>query len=151
MMCMHHISTATDLPCAGATLRKASRAITRIYDEALAPVGMTSPQRSILRAIARHDGTPLSRLAENMVMDRSSLYRSLAPMIQAGWVRVENARAGRAKLVFMTDMGRQALAEADGYWAVAQRRVVEAFGTERWAALAEALGTLTAIGVDAAP
>src|ERR1700733_3623130 len=109
-MCMHNIETAVDLPCACTTLRKATRAVSRIYDEALAAVGMNVTQLAILRAIGRagDGGIPLSRLAESLVMDKTSLSRGLGPLIRSGWLVVMQAGKGRTKLVCLTIEGRRA-------------------------------------------
>lgn len=147
-MCMHH-SAALALPCACTTLRKASRAVSRAYDAALAPAGVTSAQFAVLGTLARTGQLPLSRLAEQLVMDRTSLYRALTPMRDAGWLQVEAGR-GRAKLVALGDEGRRVLQAATPRWEAAQRGVVERLGVERWETLQEGLAALTAAGVAAA-
>lgn len=148
-MRMHHKGTSIDLPCACTTLRKASRALSRIYDEALAAVGMNVTQLAILRAIGRagDGGIPLSRLAESLVMDKTSLYRGLGPLIRSGWVVVMQAGKGRTKLVCLTTEGRRATDAAAEPWKAAQSKVVEAFGVERWAALHGSIADLAAVGV----
>jgi len=145
---MHHTDDATGLPCACTTLRKASRAVSRVYDAALAPLGLTSVQFSILRNVQRAGEVPLSRLAERLVMDRTSLYRTLAPMQRAGWVDVA-AAGGRAKQVSLTAAGRKLAGAAASRWEAAQRTVVEAFGVERWTELQAGIDALTAVGVAA--
>jgi len=78
MMHMHHDLLAG--PCACTALRKAGRAVSRAYDEALAAHGMSTAQFAILRHVARGAPLALSRLAEQLVMDRTSLYRAVAPL-----------------------------------------------------------------------
>jgi DNA-binding MarR family transcriptional regulator len=147
-MYMHRTVTALDLPCACTTLRKATRAGSRIYDDALAAAGINVTQLAILRAIGRAgDGAPLSRLAESLVMDKTSLYRGLGPLIRSGWVVVTHAGKGRTKLVRLTTEGRRVTDAAAEPWETAQSRVVEAFGVERWAALHESIADLAAVGV----
>jgi DNA-binding MarR family transcriptional regulator len=150
-MRMHIEAHPVDLPCACTSLRKASRAVSRVYDAALAPAGLSTPQLAILRAIQRNDGQPLSRLAEEMVMDRTSLYRALGPMIRAGWTQVRDGAAGRTKLVFLTDKGRDVTVAAAAAWEAAQTRVVEAFGVERWRDLHDSIQALAGVGVALAP
>jgi DNA-binding MarR family transcriptional regulator len=148
-MCMHQ--SALDLPCACTTLRKASRAVSRVYDASLAQAGMTTPQLAILRAILRRDGLALSRLAEELVMDRTSLYRALAPLIRMGWTEIRDGDSGRAKHVFRTDGGRQATAAAAVHWEAAQSRMVQALGADRWQGLSAALLAMADVGVALAP
>ncbi len=149
-MRMHQSNPALQLPCACTVLRKASRAITSVYDDALSETGLSTPQLAILRAIHRDNGLPLTHLAKDMVMDRTSLYRALAPMVSAGWVRVE-ASNGRTKLAFLTDAGRAIEAEAAPRWDAIHARVVEALGVERWRDLSTGLKALADLGVALAP
>lgn len=135
-MHMHHDDPVpTDLPCACTTLRKASRAVGRLYDATLAASGINANQLAILRALARTGPTPLSRLAEAMVMDRTSLYRALVPMTRAGWVSIVAGPSGRAKHGSLTDEGRRLMDAAAGQWEAAQLAFVGAFGNKEWAAL----------------
>jgi DNA-binding MarR family transcriptional regulator len=146
---MHMHDVIASLPCACTTLRKASRALSRVYDEALAPAGLTVSQLGVLRAIGRGDqkGEPLSRLAETLVMDRTSLYRALRPMVRPGWLLIKDAPKGRAKVVQLSKAGIRVMADAAGYWQSAQSRVIGEFGVARWAALHKAVTELTALGV----
>ncbi|MES2986313.1 MAG: MarR family winged helix-turn-helix transcriptional regulator [Pseudomonadota bacterium] len=145
MMYMHHdyLSAA----CACTALRKAARAVGKAYDDALAPAGMTTAQFSILRHVSRGDAVPLSRLAEKLVMDRSSLYRAVAPIEARGWV-VLSAGPGKAKLAALTDAGREAMAKAEPYWAEAQKHVVGTMG-DVWSGLEFGLKALTRVAQEA--
>src|SRR5690349_18366919 len=105
MMHMHHEADPAAGPCVCTALRKATRAVSRVYDEALEAAGLTTTQFAILRHVARAGTPPLSRLAEQLVMDRTSLYRTLEPMQRHGWVAIAPAPAGRAKLVSLTPEG----------------------------------------------
>ena len=139
---------AATLPCACTALRKASRAISRAYDAALAPTGLTSAQYAILRRVQRAGPLPLSRLAEWLVMDRTSLYRALAPMERAGWLTLASG-AGRAKVATLTAAGDDLIERAVPHWEGAQRRVVDTFGADRWAELQASIAALTDAGVAA--
>src|SRR4051794_30900466 len=110
MMYMHHTSEPStshpDGPCACTTLRKASRAMSRAYEEALEPGGVTATQFAILRVLERAGPRPLSRLADELVMDRTSLYRAIRPLTQAGDVALDAGGRGRAKIAALTVAGR---------------------------------------------
>jgi DNA-binding MarR family transcriptional regulator len=150
-MHMHHPRTgAAAMPCASTSLRKASRAVGRLYDAALEPSGLSANQLSILRTIERMDGPLLARLSERMVMDRTSLYRALAPMERDGWVVIEPA-GGRARRVRLTPEGRAVSESAAEAWDRVQGAFVEAVGLERWESFAATLRelTLTARSLDA--
>jgi DNA-binding MarR family transcriptional regulator len=110
-------------------LRKATRAVARAYDEALAGHGMTTAQFAILRNIARAQPLALSRLAEQLEMDRTSLYRALAPIEKHGWITVTHG-SGRTKLAALTPRGRAALTAAEPDWEAVQGRVEAGMGLE---------------------
>src|SRR6201987_4350623 len=78
-----------DTPCVCATLRRAARAITAAYDAALAPSGLRITQFSILRRLARLGPLPVTRLAAESALDRSTIGRNLNPLERRGLVRIE--------------------------------------------------------------
>ncbi|MGH6617247.1 MarR family winged helix-turn-helix transcriptional regulator [Sphingomonas sp.] len=148
-MYMHHENSIADAACACTALRKASRALSGVYDAALADTGITIAQFSILRHIWRGGDIPLSRLAEQLVMDRTSLYRALTPLERHGWVSVVPAPEGRARIASLTDAGHAAMLRATGPWEAAQTHILGEFGVEDWQTLETMLRTLTAIAGDA--
>jgi len=115
----------------------------------LAPAGLTVAQLGVLRAIGRgpKGGEPLSRLAETLVMDRTSLYRALGPMARSGWLLIKDAPKGRAKVVQLSKAGIRATTRAAEYWERTQSRVIGEFGIDRWATLQKAMTDLTAVAV----
>jgi DNA-binding MarR family transcriptional regulator len=125
----------SDTPCACTSLRKAARAVSRVYDEALSGTGMTIAQFSVLRHVARGGEVPLSRLAEALVMDRTSLYRALAPLERQGWIEIACAPQGRARIASLTEAGRGAMEGATAPWKAAQERLIGAMGADEWTAL----------------
>jgi len=129
-----------DSSCVCTALRKAVRAVSRSYDEAMIGTGMTIAQFSVLRHIARGGAIPLSRLAEALVMDRTSLYRALAPLEQKGLVTTRSGPKGRARIAALTESGRGAMETATIPWRAAQKRLIGAMGEEAWATLEAALG-----------
>ncbi|WP_436828727.1 MarR family winged helix-turn-helix transcriptional regulator [Sphingomonas sp. DT-207] len=146
-MYMHQDSP---LPCICTSIRKTARVVARAYDEALAPHGMTTAQFAILRHVIRGEPLALSRLAEELVMDRSSLYRALTPMETRGWVQVEPGK-GRAKLARLTDAGRAALAEATPAWNAIQGRLEQGMDRDFWVGLGRALSFVARVAEDRAP
>jgi DNA-binding MarR family transcriptional regulator len=144
MMHMHHRArtpTSADVGCACTALRKASRAITRMYDEALSDIGMSTVQFSILRNLSRHDELPLMQLADLLVMERTTLYRALTPLERQGWVLVAEGK-GRAKTAVLTEQGRRTLLAATPAWESAQRKILDAFGLKDWTTLEGSLARL---------
>lgn len=133
-----------DVPkCACSTLRKATRSVARIYDGRLARAGLTTTQFSILRALERH-GRPvgLSRLAEELVMERTSLYRALEPLGRARLVAFTGSADKRAKEVTLTRWGEKKIAAALPHWREAQEEFLAQFGRSAWSTLATQLGAI---------
>ena len=130
-------------PCACTALRKASRAVTRLYDAALADAGLTTTQFAILRNLARAENAalPLSQLASILVMDRTSLYRTLTPMERGGWVVVVEGE-GRSKIATLTDAGHSVMAAGDAGWEAAQSRVGAVLAPGEWEAMLATLARL---------
>ena len=141
MMQMHHDSLSG---CACTLLRKAARAVGHVYDEALAAHDMTTAQFAILRTIARSEPLPLSRLAERLVLDRTSLYRALAPLEVKGWVAIAKGQ-GKTKLATLTSEGRTAMHAAEADWEAVQTRITGAMGDDEWVALQGALKAITGL------
>ena len=91
--------------CYGTALRKASRRVTALYDETLAPSGLRSTQFAILAEIVdRDEGPPtLNQLADDLVLDRSGLGHSLRPLEREGLIRLEKSSSDRrSTLVALT-------------------------------------------------
>jgi DNA-binding MarR family transcriptional regulator len=117
--------------CYGTALRKASRRVTTLYDETLAPSGLRSTQFAILAEIVdRDEGPPtLNQLADDLVLDRSGLGHSLRPLEREGLIRLEkSSRDRRSTLVALTDQGRQRYAYALTLWQNAQDRYAAVVG-----------------------
>ena len=85
LFCMKS-STAPTLPCLCANIRRASRAITQRYDEALRPLGLTITQFTILQALSLAGDITQGRLGEILAMDSTTLTRTLGVMNRQGWI-----------------------------------------------------------------
>ena len=126
-------------------IRQASRAVTQIYDAALAPIGLKGNQLSLLVAISRMGEPTITRLGEGLVTDRTTLTRNLAPLERAGLVRLEVGADRRSRIVTVTPRGSKRLAEAYPLWKRAQARVIRAMGRSRWQGLLDHLSEVTAL------
>lgn len=139
----------SDLACVCSDLREATRVVTRLYDKALAGYGLTVTQFAILRTVSRLGEPALSDVARAMVMDRTSLYRTLTPMIEHGWIAVAPARSGHAKRARLTPAGAERLAASEAGWRKVQDRFVGAFGEAEWATVSTALHKVLAVAGEA--
>jgi DNA-binding MarR family transcriptional regulator len=124
--------------CLGMSVRQASRLLSRIYDGALRPLGIQESQLSVLVAIANFgdNAATIGRLAEVLVMDRTTLTRNLQPLEKAGYLRVVRAPDdARAHVIFLTRAGERVIESAFPLWEAAQKRIRRALGAERFDAL----------------
>ncbi len=110
-------------------LRKASRVLTTIYDKHLLQHGVTITQFSLLRNIRRRDGASLSELAEAMVMDRTTLYRTIQPLEKAGFVAIAKAEKGHIRLASLTAAGLTKLTGAEPDWKKAEAEINKWLGS----------------------
>ena len=109
--------------CLCFTLRQASRAISRLYDEELRGVGLRTTQYSLLQSLRRSGELRQRDLAEQTLHDETSLTRSLRPLVDAGWVAVRAGDDRREKWFRITAEGEAKLREARHAWERAQARM----------------------------
>ncbi len=131
--------------CACFNLRKAARAVTQLYDEALRPAGLRATQFALLVVVRRAGPVSVTRLAEHTVMDRTTLTRNLELLQKQGLIEVAAGKDRRTRIVTITAQGNAALAEALPFWQKAQSQVVNSLGQERWAGMLADLGELVAV------
>lgn len=125
-----YIELAPD--CACYNLRKASRAVTQLFDEMLQPSGLRVTQFSILVVICILGSATISRLAETLVTDRTTLTRNLKPLEKQGLIKTVPGEDRRMRVISLTDEGRKALIAAFPLWKQAQSHIVERLGQQQW-------------------
>ena len=130
--------------CACATIRRTDRVLTQFYDEMLAPSGLYVTQFSTLATLAEAAPITINRLAEFLVMDRTTLTRNLELLTKQHLVRIEEGQDRRMRLVFLTQEGEQALRRAWPLWQEAQARIEHALGRERFEGLLTDLSAVLA-------
>ena len=111
--------------CACLQLRKATRVVTQLYDEALRPIGMRSTQLPILVTLAASGARSLPDLADSLVLDRTTLIRNLRPLQRRGLIEVGRDGSSRTHRAVLTAAGHEAAAAAVPLWARAQTRVMD--------------------------
>lgn len=112
-------------------IRRGARALTRVYDAALAPSGLTAGQFIILTAVAAHPSLPTPVLREILTMDRTSLGRTLKPLEAAGLIIISPGAGRRPGHLKLTIEGIAALREAGPLWRAAQANTAQRIGSGR--------------------
>jgi len=126
------ISAAPTLPCMCASIRRASRAITQRYDEALRPLGLTITQFTILQALSLAGDVTQGRLGEILAMDSTTLTRTLGVMNRQGWVSKVYGADRRERQLRLTRAGKSELNRTLPYWQRSQESLRKQLGSERW-------------------
>src|SRR5260370_27547035 len=117
--------------CNCGALRQAARRVTKLYDDALVPVGLGVNQYSILARLNRVGPSRIQELAQLLVMDRSTLGHLLRPLEKRGLVRLDvSDQDRRSRTVALTRAGKALVAKARPLWAGAQRRFQGMFGKD---------------------
>ena len=97
--------------------QRAARALSRRFDDALRPVGVTSGQFSLLNALNRPKPPPIGPVAQLLAMDRTTLTAALKPLERDGLVTIaRDPEDRRNRLLGLTDKGRGVLAAAVPIW-----------------------------------
>ena len=122
---------AAVLRCTCFNLRKAARAVTQMYDEFLRPSGLRATQFSLLMLIRGMGPVRITDLAEEAVMDRTTLKRNVELLEREGLVRIEPGEDARVREVRLTPAAEERLAEALPLWRRAQARVTSELGQGR--------------------
>ncbi len=138
-----YLPKAEDCNCFA--VRSAARHVTQFYDRFLAPIGLRTTQFSILAKLKRRGPLTINALAEDMVMDRTTLGRNILPLERDGLVQVAPvATDRRAKELRLTPTGEKRLQAGSKAWAQAQSQFEGTFGPKRAAELRTMLRAVVA-------
>jgi DNA-binding MarR family transcriptional regulator len=126
-------------------IRSAARHVTQLYDQLLAPTGLRATQFSILAKLKNKGPLAINALADDMVMDRTTLGRNIQPLERDGLLKIHPAPSDRrAKELHLTKAGAKRLQSGFEAWAKAQARFEAGFGTKRAAELRTSLRAVVA-------
>src|SRR5262244_1887874 len=126
-------------------MRAAARHLSQSYDRFLAPSGLRTTQFSILARLKRRGPLTINALAEDMVMDRTTLGRNILPLEREGLITVVRSRADRrSKELHLTEPGLARLRLAVKQWSRAQAEFESVFGGKRASELRAVLRTVAA-------
>ena len=124
--------------CACFNFRKASRAVTQLYNNALQPSGLRSTQFVLLAVVHTEEPVALPRLAKELVLERRALPPNPQPLERLGLLKVTRGQGRQGTVVRLTAKGRRTLSAAVPLWEKAQQTFVEALGV-RWDTLRKGL------------
>ncbi|MBV8427149.1 MAG: winged helix-turn-helix transcriptional regulator [Hyphomicrobiales bacterium] len=118
--------------CTCLAVRQAARHITQFYDQHLASTGLRTTQFSILVKLKRLGPMTINVLADELVMDRTTLGRNILPLEREGLLSILPGRTDRrSKELSITPSGIERLHAARKGWGKAQAEFARTFGLER--------------------
>lgn len=136
--------------CTHTALRQASRQLTQVYDEAIAPAGLTSAQAMLVTRLDELGGAPggtgpsLQALAKRLSIQISALTHALRPLVRDGVVELHaDPRDGRIKRAVLTDKGMKQTRQMYVLWQAVNLRMDSVLGAGRGSEL-RALATRVA-------
>lgn len=97
--------------------QRAARRLSRRFDEAFRPLGVTSGQFSLLNGLNRPEPPTIGAVADLLAMDRSTVTANLKPLERMGAVTLAiDPKDRRSRRPALTDAGRALLAAATPIW-----------------------------------
>ena len=124
--------TALINDCVCLKVRTAARAVTRVYDDALRPVGLRATQLSALVAVAASEAVSIAALSRLLGMDRSTLTRNLRPLEEKGLVALGPEGHHRSRTLSITSKGEQLVRKALPLWEKTQGRLRDELKKPHW-------------------
>lgn len=95
--------------CVCGALRTVTRAVTRLYDDAMRPAGLRITQFSLLSRISRLQPVSAARLVESLHADQTTLARALKLLEGEGLMRRAAQADRRLKRIQLTGVGERKL------------------------------------------
>lgn len=134
--------------CTCFNVRRAARAVTQFYDDIMAPSGLKATQFTMLGAVAMMGPASVTRLAEHLALDRTTLTRNLKGLADLGLIEIGAGEDRRERVASLTADGAAAIERATPVWREAQDRLVAHFGETRWRRMIEDMNDLGALVAD---
>ncbi len=137
---MREIAEATSSACLATRVRQLSRIITRLYDDALRPLGITASQYTLLAQLASRDGITAVEIGHELDIEKSTLSRNLKRLLALGHIVMDPPAGRRGRGLHLTPKGQAILVEAFPVWRDAQSRATNILGNQTRGVLDDMLG-----------
>ena len=124
------IAETTAGACLATRIRQLSRIITRVYDDAMRPLGITASQYTLLAQLAARDSITAVEIGHQLDIEKSTLSRNLKRLLALGHIIMDPPAGRRGRGLHLTPKGQAILKDAFPIWQDAQTRAVSAMGAE---------------------
>jgi DNA-binding MarR family transcriptional regulator len=116
--------------CNCINLRRASLAITEVYDEFLSPSGLKISQLLLLGKVRSLEPISVSNLALEVRLDRTTIVRNLKPLEERELITDISPKGARNRQLKLTTKGLGVLEIAAPLWSEAQKFIEQYLGKE---------------------
>ena len=131
------------LPCMCGSLRRASRALTQLYERALRPLGLRATQFTILQALSLAGEVSQGQLGEILAMDSTTLTRTLEIMSRQGWIAERRGKDRRERRLRLAKAGEAQFKRALPAWKKVQSHLRHQLGEPVWKNLMQLTNQVT--------
>ena len=114
--------------CVARRLRQVNRTVTRLYDEALRPHGITVNQLNILAVIISEQQIRPGQLGQALGMEKSTVSRTIDRMVGKGWLKVAPGKDSRTQILTVTTKGNKLLLTVTPIWDTLQAGILTTGG-----------------------
>lgn len=111
-------------------LRRTTNYITKLYDRYLKRYGLSVTQYSLLGNIKELECCSVSELAVYMDLERTTLVRTLKPLMKNEWIADISSQGARNRMIIITEKGERVLKQAEAAWKRAQQEIERLVGKE---------------------
>ena len=134
------IAENTSAACISTRVRQLSRIITRVYDDAMRPLGITASQFTLLTQLAQQDGITAVEIGHTLDIEKSTLSRNLKRLLALGHITMDPPAGRRGRGLHLTPKGEMVIQQGFPVWREAQTRTIRVMGPESRSILDGLLG-----------
>jgi DNA-binding MarR family transcriptional regulator len=124
------IAESTGSLCIATRVRQLSRIITRVYDDAMRPLGITGSQFTLLTQLAQQDGITAVEIGFSLDIEKSTLSRNLKRLLALGLIIMDPPAGRRGRGLHLTPKGQAVIKDAYPVWHAAQQRTLGVMGAD---------------------
>jgi DNA-binding MarR family transcriptional regulator len=124
------IAEATRTQCIATRVRQLSRIVTRVYDDAMRPLGITASQFTLLTQLAQQDAITAVEIGFTLDIEKSTLSRNLKRLLALGLIVMDPPAGRRGRGLHLTVKGQEVIKHAYPVWQDAQRKAAGVMGPD---------------------
>lgn len=123
--------------------------MTKFYDQAFAPLNLTTSQFSLLSYINLLGPCNKSELAQQAGLDRTTIIRNLKLLEAKSLIKETPAASRSHNLVQLTEKGQEALKDGLARWKQAQHQVRQTIGAENLSVFRQIITDIESLDAEA--